>query len=143
MQLSLDVGANQFCKEIMLEVWIDEQKIYETVATPDLHTINAQLTEEPGNHVLKLVMLGKLPQHTVCDTSGNILSDIYFQIFKLEFEELDMQNIFCQGLPIYTHSFNSTQAEFVDEFYGMLGCNGIVEIRFSTPIFLWLTDYLI
>jgi len=40
----------------------------------------------------------------------------------------------------YTHNFNGTQAETTDKFYGEMGCNGTVSLRFTTPIYLWLLE---
>ena len=77
------------------------------------------------------------------DSNGQITSDIFFTINRLEFEELDMRKLFCLGQRSrHRHSFNSTQPEFDDEFYGDIGCNGTVFIPFSTPIYLWLSNNL-
>jgi hypothetical protein len=88
-------------------------------------------------------MSGKNCKHTTLDGNGNILKDIFFKIDRLEFEEMDMQEVFCLGRRSrHRHSFNSTQPEFDDEFYGEIGCNGTVFIPFDTPIYLWLSDNL-
>jgi hypothetical protein len=142
MHLELDVAANTVCPEILLEVYLDTVKIYQSTDHQFTHTIACDINEDTADHVMTLVMSGKNRKHTQVDESGKIVRDVYLQVDRLEFEGLDMREFFCLGNPCYTHSFNSTRPKILDEFYGMIGCNGQVEIRFSTPIFLWLGQHL-
>ena len=43
---------------------------------------------------------------------------------------------------IYRHDYNGTTDPFDDEFYGEMGCNGTVSLKFTTPIYLWLLENL-
>jgi hypothetical protein len=43
---------------------------------------------------------------------------------------------------MYTHNFNSTGPSTQDKFYGELGCNGTVTVKFNTPIYLWLLEHM-
>lgn len=140
MHLELEFSANTDCSDIVFEVYLNDSKIFESTALTQAQIVACDIDETPADHVLKLVMSGKNRRHTQIDSAGEIVSDIYFQINRLEFEELDMSEIFCLGKPCYSHSFNSSNPEFVDEFYGQLGCNGTVCIEFFTPIHLWLLD---
>ena len=142
MKIELDVTANSSCAEITLQVICDNVKLAELQASEQNYTISHELPDILAEHCLKLVMSGKNKTHTKVNTLGEIIDDIYFKIDRLEFEDLDMREIFCLGYQGYTHNFNSSQPEFLDEFYGQLGCNGTVTLRFSTPIFLWLNDHL-
>ena len=141
MRLELDISANADCIDIMLEVYINNTNIFQTTAQQKIQTIGYDVDEASADHELKLIMSGKNFKHTVVDNNGQITSDIFFTINRLEFEELDMKELFCLGRRSrHRHSFNSTQPEFDDEFYGEIGCNGVVTMPFSTPIYLWLLD---
>jgi hypothetical protein len=143
MHLELDISANVDCVDIMLEVYINHINIFKTTAKQKIQTIVYDVDEDPAEHELKLVMSGKNSRHTIVDKDGQITSDIFFIINRLEFEELDTKELFCLGRRSrHRHSFNSTQAEFDDEFYGVLGCNGVVTMPFATPIYLWLYENL-
>jgi len=143
MHIELDISANVDCTDIVLEVHIDNNKIFQTTAQKQIQTIMHDLVEDPVDHELKLVMSGKNRTHTTVDNEGKIVSDIFFTINRLEFEYLDMHEVFCIGKRSrYRHSFNSTQAEFDDEFYGDIGCNGTVFMPFFTPIYLWFVNNL-
>jgi hypothetical protein len=143
MYIELDISANTDCNDIILEVYVDHTKLFQSTARQEIQTINYNINENPADHELKLIMSGKTSKHTVVGPDGQITSDIFFIINRLEFEELDMKEIFCLGRRSrHRHSFNSTQLEFDDEFYGEIGCNGTVFMPFSTPIYLWLADNL-
>ena len=141
MHLELDISANADCTDIRLEVYINDTNIFQTTAQQKIQTIIYDIDESPADHELKLVMSGKTSEHTMINDNGQITSDIFFIVNRLEFEELDVKEMFCQGRRSWhKHSFNSTQSEFDDEFYGEIGCNGTVFMPFSTPIYLWLTN---
>jgi hypothetical protein len=141
VHLELDISANADCTDIRLEVYINDTNIFQTTAQQKIQTIIYDIDESPADHELKLVMSGKTSEHTMINDNGQITSDIFFIVNRLEFEELDVKEMFCQGRRSWhKHSFNSTQSEFDDEFYGEIGCNGTVFMPFSTPIYLWLTN---
>jgi hypothetical protein len=142
MKLDLEFSASADCTDISIAIHINDSLLFDTTAKQATQSVTCELSEEPRDHVLTLVMSGKNHNHTTIDDTGEIISDVYVNIDKLEFEELDMKEIYCLGKPCYTHSFNSTQPEFLDEFYGIVGCNGTVRIEFSTPIHLWLLDHI-
>ena len=143
MRLELDISANNDCTDIVIEVYVDQALIFQSTAQQQQQTVTYEISEDPGDHELQLVMSGKNFTHTIVDSNGQITSDIFFTINRLEFEELDMRKLFCLGQRSrHRHSFNSTQPEFDDEFYGDIGCNGTVFIPFSTPIYLWLSNNL-
>jgi len=143
MHIELGISANVDCNDIVLEVYFDQIKLFQSTAQEKIQTIIYDFDEDVADHELRLVMSGKNSTHTKIDSNGQIVSDVFFKINHLEFEELDMRELFCLGRRSrYSHSFNSTQPEFDDEFYGEIGCNGTVFIPFSTPIYLWLNDNL-
>jgi hypothetical protein len=143
MHIELDFSANNNCEDIILEVYLDQDKLFQATAQTTIQTIVHDTVDVIGEHELKLVMSGKNCTHTTLDSEGKILSDVFFKIDRLEFEELDMREVFCLGRRSrYRHSFNSTQPEFDDEFYGEIGCNGTVFMPFDTPIYLWLSENL-
>lgn len=144
MHLELDISANANCADIVLDVYVNTTNIFQLTAQQKIQTIIYDIDESPADHELKLVMSGKTSEHTIVDDNGQITSDIFFIVNRLEFEELDMKEIFCLGRRSrHRHSFNSAEPEFDDEFYGEIGCNGTVFMPFSTPIYLWLGNNLI
>jgi hypothetical protein len=142
MKIQLELAATSDCTDISIAVYLNDILLNNSTASLTPQTIIYEVDDSPNNHTLSITMTGKTHTHTIVDNNGNIVEDTCFKINKLEFDELDMTEIFCQGKQCYTHSFNSTEPELLDEFYGIIGCNGTVKIQFSTPIYLWLLDYL-
>jgi hypothetical protein len=105
------------------------------------HSLNFEVAETAGSHCIELIMTGKTRQHTRINADGEITDDVFFTIKDLRFEGVAMEEIFCQGRACYTHDFNGNQSQLVDEFYGIIGCNGAVSLEFNLPLFLWLGDY--
>jgi hypothetical protein len=98
-----------------------------------------ELSDDDGKHELRIVLQGKLPEHTKIDEQGNIIGDATLQISNVTIDELDVEKLF-QSHSTYTHNFNGTQSEIVDTFHGIAGCNGTISFEFSTPVYLWLLE---
>ena len=90
-------------------------------------------------HVLEFVMEGKLPEHTVIDSAGSILQDRCIHLENVAFDDIRLGHMLT-AVSQYYHDHNGTTDPVIDQFYGTMGCNGRVELRFSTPVYLWLLE---
>ena len=97
--------------------------------------------EDNTEHELRLVLKNKTTAHTQVDEHGNIVSDVRLQITDMAFDEIQLRNILAEQA-VYTHDFNGTGKETEDKFYGELGCNGTVSLKFATPMYLWLLEHM-
>ena len=86
-------------------------------------------------------MKHKTTEHTKIDEQGNIITDACLTVSNLAFDEIELKQIFINQA-VYTHDFNGTQTEIQDKFYGNMGCNGTVTLKFATPIYLWLLEHM-
>ena len=68
-----------------------------------------------------------------------IVNDIGLKISDLTFAEIKLGHTFLENA-VYHHDFNGSQAPVQDAFYGEMGCNGHVELKFTSPIYLWLLE---
>jgi hypothetical protein len=84
-------------------------------------------------------MKNKTIDLTKIDEEGKILKDACLTISDVAFEDIELGHMFTEQTS-YTHDFNGTQAEISDKFYGSMGCNGTVSLKFTTPIYLWLLE---
>jgi hypothetical protein len=138
MLLSLTLAATADCNDVTLEIYVDSNKIFQSAASTQVQTVSYSLSENPSDHVLRLVMSGKTRHHTTINPQGEILHDVAFLLNALEFENIDMTPVFYHNNPCYTHNLNGSAIERVDEFSGYIGCNGTIDFKFSTPIHLWM-----
>jgi hypothetical protein len=60
-------------------------------------------------------------------------------VTDLEFDEILLGQIFINNA-VYTHNCNGTAPETQNTFYGKMGCNGTVELKFTTPVYLWMLE---
>jgi len=81
----------------------------------------------------------KTQDHTKVDEQGNILSDAMLSISNIAFDEIKLGHMFITQT-VYHHDMNGSQDLFEDKFYGSMGCNGYVSLKFATPIYLWLLE---
>ena len=124
-----------------MEIWIDSQKLFDQDHVQEHHQINTDLSDDDGEHELRLVLKNKLSEHTQVDADNNIISDARISVSNIEFDGIALNQL-VPDLAEYQHNFNSTGELSVHKFYGELGCNGTVSLKFTTPIYLWLLEHM-
>ena len=132
-------NSNTSCP-LGVEIWLNEQQIFNTEHVNTKINFEYDINDDiEGQQSLRWVLKNKLPEHTKIDSDGNILSDAYITVSDVTFEEIECQTV-VKMLANYSHNFNGTGADTVDKFYGSMGCNGTVELKFETPVYMWLLD---
>ena len=121
------------------EAWVDDQKFFDTDHVQAQQQVVVEIADDDGEHELRFVLKNKTSDHTQIDEAGNIVADARLIITDLSFDEIQLGHI-VTTLATYTHDFNGTQPLTTDKFYGVLGCNGTVSLKFTTPIYLWLLE---
>ena len=122
-----------------LEIWIDDQKLFDQAHVQESHRFSTDFSDEDGEHELRLVLKNKLSEHTRVDANNTIVSDARISVSNVEFEGIALNQL-VPALAEYQHNFNGTGELSTHKFYGELGCNGTVSLRFTTPIYLWLLE---
>jgi hypothetical protein len=141
-KLLIEIVGTADCADIKAEIFLDKQCLAKYACSLVPCVLEITVPDQSGVHDLQITMAGKTHQHTVVGDDGNIESDASIVISRLEFEDIDMMPIFCQGLRCYYHSHNdASRLVEQDEFYGYIGCNGDVHIEFETPIYLWFNKH--
>jgi hypothetical protein len=136
--LSFSVAATG--ENLMLTVCLDHDVIYSGIPTVDTQEIRYEFDDSTeSEHVLTFEMSGKLPEDTTLDADGNIIDDAVLTISSITFDDIQLGHMVTE-VSTYHHDTNGTTAPVTDSFYGIMGCNGRVELRFSTPIYLWLLE---
>jgi hypothetical protein len=140
-KISFDISPSDSACPLGVEVWIDQQQIFNTEHLADTVNVSHDIDEDDAEHELRVVLKNKLPEHTEVDTDGNITRDAVITVANFEFEEIDVNQV-VQEQAVYHHNFNGSAAETQDKFFGSMGCNGTVSLKFSTPIYLWLLEHM-
>jgi hypothetical protein len=122
-----------------LSVILDQVTIFETAHVTDTVQIEHEISDADGEHELTFEMFGKLPEHTKITETGEIVSDALLEISNVTLDGIDFDQIF-QSLAVYHHDVNGSQAPADYKFFGSVGCNGTVTLKFTTPVYLWLLE---
>ena len=142
MQVELSILATADASDVQITIFADNTQLLKSSAKTKSQRVFFEVDNNVQNtHSITIGMSGKDSKHTTIDKLGNILTDVMVRVENIVIDEIDCTDIFCSGLQCYRHNSNGVQPEFVDEFYGLLGCNGTVTFEFTTPIHLWFLSH--
>lgn len=141
VKLSCNIAPSNKQIPLGLEIWLNDQKIFDQNAVTNLIEFAHDFSDADGEHELRFVLKNKTSDHTKIDESGNIIEDAYLSISGIGFDEIQLGHMFTE-LATYTHNYNGTGATVQEKFYENMGCNGVVSLKFTTPIYLWLLENL-
>ena len=128
--------------ELGFEAWINERKFLDIDHVTETQKITVDVDDQDdAEHELRLVLKNKTAEHTQVDEQGNIITDARLLITDVAFDEIRLGHMFFEQA-VYTHDFNGTGKATEDKFYGELGCNGTVSLKFATPMYLWLLEHM-
>jgi len=139
IKLEFDVGTTDAECKLGVRVLIDNNIICDNPHVTETVHVSHELDDADGEHVLAIELYGKLPEHTKITETGEIVSDALLEINNMTLDEVDLDQFF-QSLAVYHHDFNGTQTPANHKCYGLMGCNGTVTLKFTTPVYLWLLE---
>jgi hypothetical protein len=122
-----------------MEIWIDNKQIFNQDHVREKIDFCYELKDVDAEHELQIVMTNKTAEHTQIDQEGKIIKDACLIVSGLEFDGISLGHTFTE-LATYTHDFNGTGKQVENKFFGTIGCNGTVSLKFTTPIYLWLLE---
>lgn len=139
IKITGNIGTTNATAKLSMMIWLDGKLIANYDHVESTVEFSYDMLDDDGEHSLAFVMSNKLPEHTKIDENGTILDDACLIISDLTFDEINLGQVFVDQAK-YTHSFNSNGPETTESFYGTMGCNGIVTLDFSSPVYLWLLE---
>lgn len=126
--------------DLGLEFWLNDTKFFDnTIGTGQHNIIHTFDSKTSGQHLLRIVLKNKTVDHTLIDDQCKIIQDAVLKIHNIYLDDILLDQVFNE-LAIYKHDFNGTGHWSDHPFYGLMGCNGIVELAFETPFYLWLLE---
>ena len=139
-KISCTIGTSDPTAELGVEIWLDNSVLFDTDhVTHKVLPLEFTVDDSEGEHELRFILKNKTEEHTICDDNGEIIKDATIEISKVAFEDIELNQLLVDRA-IYTHNFNGTGETTTAKFYGTMGCNGTVSLKFSTPIYIWLLE---
>ena len=140
--ITFNLATTDATAKLGFEAWINDRKVLDLDHVKETQPVAVELDDQDNTeHELRLVLKNKTTAHTQVDEHGNIMSDARLQITDMAFDEIQLGHMFVEQA-VYTHDFNGTGKAPVEKFYGELGCNGTVSLKFSTPMYLWFLEHM-
>ena len=139
--ITFELNTSNDQSELGFEAWVNDEKFVDIAHVQGPQLIKIDMSDTDGDHELRLILKNKKAEHTKIDDNGAIVSDATLTISGLAFDEIKLGHMVTE-LATYTHDFNGTKELVQDQFYGEMGCNGVVGLRFTTPVYLWLLEHM-
>jgi len=139
IRISLDVSNRSQHHNLGIELWIDQEKFFDSTISPGTHHIVHDFSAQDGEHILRAVLKNKTAEHTRVNEQGDIIEDALIRIDNISFDGIDIAQLVYQ-LSQYVHDGNGSETIAVHPFYGDMGCNGRVQLSFQSPVYLWLLE---
>ena len=140
--ITFNLATTDATAELGFEAWIDDRKFLDVDHVKETQTVTVELEDQDdAEHELRLVLKNKTTAHTQVDEHGNILADARLLITDVAFDEIRLGHMFAEH-SMYTHEFNGHGKYSKEKFYGEMGCNGTVILKFNTPVYLWLLEHM-
>jgi len=139
VKITFQVSPTDPDMSLGFEAWVDSTLIYSLDKVTKTVDVDHALSDDEAEHTLKFVLKGKTAEHTKVSGAGEIVQDSLVTISDIAFDDIKLGHMF-NDLAVYHHDFNGSQPLIEDKFYGQMGCNGTVELKFTTPVYLWLLE---
>lgn len=139
VNIQCDIEPTDATAGLALEIWVDTDKIFDQEISQALHFEHNIDDDVERDRELKFVLKNKTDLHTKIDDAGNIISDAMIEIKNLKFDDIELGYVFYT-LAQYHHNQNGHSDWVNEKFYGHMGCNGTVSLKFANPVYLWLLE---
>lgn len=137
--VSFDIIPSDPLVPLGLEIWLNEQKIFDTDHVTEKISFRHPITEDAGDQALRWILKNKLPAHTTIDADGNIVKDAVITVTDVCFDEIPLATLFYDHTN-YVHDHNGNGPTVDTKFFGIMGCNGTACFKFTSPIYLWILE---
>jgi hypothetical protein len=137
--IQFDLTSNDVHSGLSLEITFNDKLLQTVDATEPTQKIQFGVDCVPGNQLLCFTMKNKTPQHTILDDQGEIVKDSSIGIENFVIDHVSLEHTFYEQCR-YNHDFNGSQESIDDDFFGIIGCNGTVSLKFTSPVYRWLVD---
>ena len=142
VSITFNLSTTDAMAELGFEAWINQRKFLDMDHVKETEKITVELDDQDGaEHELRLVLKNKTLENTQVDEQGNIIADARLQVTDIAFDGIPLGHIVTEA-STYKHDFNGNGTTIQEKFYGELGCNGTVSLKFATPMYLWLLEHM-
>jgi len=140
--LEFDIVPNDVQQPLGVEVWFNKQCLLDLNRVVDIVHLQQEISDFPEQqHTIKIVLKNKTAQHTQVNEKLEIVSDSVLEVKNFKLADIDIDQA-VQEQAVYSHNFNGNGDYSDHAFYNIMGCNGVVTFKISTPAYIWLLEHM-
>jgi hypothetical protein len=141
-QISLQARSSSESSGLILDFWFDDERVSSMTLTPESQEFRHEFPDvDDREHCFEIELRGKTPDHTKINDQGAIVQDVVAEIVDVALDDIQLGHMFLEKTQ-YHHDHNGTTDPVQDQFFGSMGCNGRVKLRFTSPVYLWLLEHM-
>jgi hypothetical protein len=140
IDVAFDLGVTDPSTPLTLSVWFDGRLLRPQHTVPALEHVRFNLAMPVGQHELIWRMQGKTAAHTLLSPQGQIEKDASLLVHNICLGGVAVDGIMAREA-CYHHDYNGHAPATCERYHGVMGCNGEVRLRFSTPLYMWLLEH--
>jgi hypothetical protein len=140
-KIAFSLDTTDITATLGFEAWIDDHKFYDTDHVTGPEHLQVDICDDDAQHQLRLILKNKTAEHTQLNPAGDIIADARLKITNISFDEIQLGHMVTEQAT-YEHDFNGTGQVVQEKFFGEIGCNGIVNLKFTSPVYIWLLEHM-
>jgi len=137
-----EISSSDPSAPLCVTVLLDGEPVFVSNSIQQPQTVEFSVPDDNEvEHVIQWQLSGKTSAHTQIDEQGNIVSDALIHIRDIAIDNLNIDQIMFENA-VYNHDFNGNGKATDDKFFGTIGCNGTVTLKFVSPFYVWLLEHM-
>jgi len=92
-------------------------------------------------HIVRIHLRNKCADDTEVDKAGNIVNDVLLHINDIKLNGISINTKMYHN-PIYVHNKNRDIDRITDQYVGVMGFNGYIELLITSPAAMWIAEIL-
>lgn len=137
-KFELELESTDTSAPLGIRVYFDNNCVFETDHVRETIQVSHVFEDVIGSHGFEVEMFGKTAEHTKL-INGKIVKDALINIKRISIDNQDLSKILWDK-GVYRHDYNGSQKPIDDKFFGSMGCNGSVGLKFESPFFIWMLE---
>ena len=139
-QISLQARSSDITSGFVLHFWFDDERVGSMILATESQQFRHEFPDlDDQEHCFEIELHGKTPDHTKVNDQGDIVQDVLAEIRDVALDDIQLGHMFLEKTQ-YHHDHNGTTDPVQTQFFGSMGCNGRVKLRFTSPVYLWLLE---
>jgi hypothetical protein len=130
---------------LSFKITLNDTDIYDISTTETTYDVAFNVPDSgTAVHSIKFILSDKTDNHTEMDANGNVTNSAQVEIKHISIGGVDITNLLMNDntLITYTHDSNGYGKKETVSFDGVMGYNGVAELKISSPFYLWFLEHM-